>query len=130
MSRKRFQQILTIISIVSFFGSTAYAGIAAIGSALKQPKEAATAAASIESQLQAQERGYELVLQREPENQVALRGLMEVRLQMKDALGAVEPLEKLVKLNPSQQEYKMLLAQVKQQVGGGDRYTKDQQKRN
>lgn len=121
MSRKRFQQILTIISIVSFFGSTAYGAIAAIGSALKQPKEAATAAASIESQLQAQERGYELVLQREPENQVALRGLMEVRLQMKDAKGAIAPLEKLVKLNPSQQEYKMLLAQVKQQVGGGDR---------
>jgi cytochrome c-type biogenesis protein CcmH/NrfG len=121
MSRKRFQQILTIISIVSFFGSTAYGAIAAIGSALKQPKEVATAAASFESQLQAQERGYELVLQREPENQVALRGLMEARLQMKDAKGAIAPLEKLVKLNPSQQEYKMLLAQVKQQVGGSDR---------
>lgn len=121
MSRKRFQQIFTLISIVSFFGSTAYGAIAAIGSALKEPKETATAAASRESQLQAQERGYELVLQREPENQVALRGLVEVRLQMKDAKGAIAPLEKLVKLNPSPQEYKMLLAQVKQQVGGGDR---------
>lgn len=121
MSRQRFKQIVTLVSIVSFFGSTAYAAIGAISSALKQPKEAATAAASVESQLQAQERGYELVLQREPENQVALRGLVEVRLQMKDAKGAIAPLEKLVKLNPGEQEYKMLLAQVKQQVGGGDR---------
>lgn len=124
MSRKRFQQIVTLVSIVSFFGSTAYGAIGAISSALKQPTEdATTAASSRESQLQAQERGYELVLQREPENQVALKGLVEARLQMKNAQGAVKPLEKLVQLNPKQQEYKMLLAQVKQQVGGGDRKT-------
>ena len=46
---------------------------------------------------------------------------MEARLQMKNALGAIKPLEKLVKLNPTQQKYKMLLAQVKKQVGKGDR---------
>jgi cytochrome c-type biogenesis protein CcmH/NrfG len=97
------------------FGSTAYGAIGAINSAINQPKENATA--SLESQLQAQERGYKLVLQREPENQVALKGLVEARLQMKNAQGAIAPLEKLVKLNPSQQEYKMLLAQVKKQSG-------------
>ncbi len=118
MSRKRFQKLVTIVSIVAFFGSTAYGAIGAINKAINQPTENAnTAALSVESQLQAQERGYKLVLQREPENQVALRGLVTVRLQMKNAKGAVEPLEKLVKLNPSQQEYKMLLAQVKKQIG-------------
>ena len=122
MSRKRFQRLLTLVSIVSFFGSTAYGAIGAISSVLKQPGEGATtAAASQESQLQAQEKGYQLVLQREPENQVALKGLVEVRLQMKNAQGAVKPLEKLVQLNPEQQEYKTLLAQVKQQGGGGER---------
>lgn len=122
MSRQRFKQIVTLVSIVSFFGSTAYGAIGAIGSALKEPAEnATTAPTSRESQLQAQERGYELVLQREPENQAALRGLVEVRIEMKNAQGAIAPLEKLVKLNPGEQEYKMLLAQVKQQVGGGDR---------
>lgn len=119
MSRKRFQKIVTTVSIVAFFGSTAYGAIGAISSAINQPPENANTASSVESQLQAQERGYKLVLQREPENQVALKGLVEVRLQMKNAQGAIAPLEKLVKLNPSQQEYKMLLAQVKKQGGGG-----------
>ena len=121
MSRKSFQKIVTIVSIISLFGSTAYGAIGAINKAIKQPTENANAASSVESQLQVQERGYKLVLQREPENQVALKGLVEVRLRMKNALGAVEPLEKLVKLNPTQQEYKVLLAQVKKQVGKGDR---------
>ena len=62
-----------------------------------------------------------MVLKREPDNQVALRGLVEVRLEMKNAQGAIAPLQKLVQLNPGEQEYKMLLAQVKQQVGGSDR---------
>ncbi len=109
-----------IVSIVSLFGSTAYGAIGAINNAINQPPENAKAASSVESQLQAQEREYKLVLQREPENQVALKGLVEVRLRMKNAQGAIAPLEKLVKLNLSQQEYKILLAQVRKQ-GGGDR---------
>lgn len=122
MSRKQFQRIVTIVSIVSMFGSTAYGAIGAINKVINQPPENVnTAPLSVESQLQAQEQGYKLVLQREPDNQVALKGLVEARLQMKNAQGAIAPLEKLVKLNPSQQEYKMLLAQVKKQGGGSDR---------
>lgn len=120
MSRTRFKQVVTLISIVAFFGSTGYGAIAAINSAINQPSETATATAK-EVQLQAQERGYQLVLQREPDNQVALKGLVETRLQMQNIKGAIAPLEQLVQLNPARQEYKMLLAQVKQRAGGGDR---------
>ena len=120
MTRQRFKQIVTIVSIVSFFGSTGYGAYGAINSLLKQPTEEAQAAVSAESQLQAQERGYEMVLQREPENQTALKGLVEARLQMKNAKGAVEPLKTLVRLNPDQKEYKVLLAKVKQRVDEGE----------
>ena len=120
MSRKRFKRIITLVSIVSFFGSSAYGAVGAISSALKQPTEdATTAPGSRDSQLQAQARGYELVLKREPENQVALKGLMGVRLQTNNMTGAIAPLQKLVQLNPGKQEYKTLLAQVKQRSGGG-----------
>ena len=68
MSRKSLQKIVTIVSIISLFGSTAYGAIRAINKAIKQPPENANTASSVESQLQIQERGYKLVLQREPEN--------------------------------------------------------------
>ena len=117
MSR-RFQQMITLVSVVAFFGSTAYGAIGTINSVLKQPKEnATTAVASRESQLQAQEKGYKIVLQREPENQVALEGLVSTRLQLKDTRGAIAPLEKMVQLYPNRQDYKVVLAQVKQHAG-------------
>lgn len=62
-------------------------------------------------------RGYEAVLEREPENQSALQGLLEVRIQQGDIEGALIPLEKLADLNPEQEAYRLLLAQGKQQIG-------------
>lgn len=121
MSQKRFKQIFALVSVVSLVGSTAYGAVGSISSAIKQPiEDANTAVASRELQLQAQARGYELVLKREPENQVALRGLVEVRLQMRNLQGAITPLQKLVQLDPGKQEYKTLLVQVKQRAGKGD----------
>ena len=107
-------------------GSTAFAIAGLFSSALNPPKEDAKTVAtnSIDSQLQAQERGYEAVLQREPENQVALRGLVDIRLQKNNLKGAVAPLEKLVKLNPKQASYKALLAEVKKRAGGTQKDSK------
>jgi len=72
---------------------------------------------SVQAELEAQARGYELVLQREPENQTALEGLVDTRIQMGAIEGVVEPLEKLVALNPEVTDYAVLLAQTKQQTG-------------
>jgi len=39
-----------------------------------------------------------------------------VRLGMNNKVGAIEPLEKLVKLNPDRADYQALLGQVQQQI--------------
>jgi len=56
-------------------------------------------------QLQVQENGYEAVLEREPNNENALEGLVQTRIDMKDYEGAVKPLEKLVELNLEREDY-------------------------
>lgn len=81
------------------------------------PTPTQTAGVANQAELEAQAKGYELVLQREPQNQTALRGLLEARLKMRDIKGAIAPLDKLAKLNPDQTEYAVLLAQAKQQTG-------------
>jgi cytochrome c-type biogenesis protein CcmH/NrfG len=114
---ERRQKMLTIVSIMSFFGSTAFAGVSAIKQAIHDPKPATISA---ESSLQQQAQGFEFVLQREPENQVALEGLAMTRIRLKNVQGAIQPLEKLVKLHPDRKDYKFVLEQVKKQVEKGN----------
>ncbi len=119
------QRILILVSFVSFFGSSAYGAINLIKTSLNQPPEnTARASESVPSardlqgaQLKMQEHDYQVILKQEPDNQVALKRLVQVRLQMNNTKDAVQPLQKLVQLNPDKQEYKTLLAQVIQQVG-------------
>ena len=73
--------------------------------------------ASMQAELEAQARGYELVLEREPDNQTALQGLVDARVQLNDVQGVVDPLTRLVALNPDVPDYAVLLAQTKQQLG-------------
>ncbi|MCT7973590.1 tetratricopeptide repeat protein [Laspinema olomoucense] len=75
---------------------------------------------SQQGDLEAQARGYELVVQREPNNETALRGLLETRLKLQDIPGAIAALEKLVAINPQRTDYAVLLAQGKQQIGDRD----------
>lgn len=70
-----------------------------------------------QADLEAQARGYELVVQREPDNETALRGLLETRLKLQDLPGTIVALEKLVQLKPERTDYAVLLAQAKQQTG-------------
>lgn len=111
----RTKQIFALVSMVSFGGSAIFGIVSLFSSGLssQHQQKLATVAVSQESLLAAQERGYETVLQREPQNQTALEGLANVRLQMNNKVGAIEPLEKLVKLNPDRADYKALLGQVK-----------------
>lgn len=67
-------------------------------------------------QLTAQINGYQLVLQREPDNQIALRGLLEAQLKLGDIAASIPALEKLATLNPDNLDYTILVAQAKQQM--------------
>lgn len=136
MSEKRNNRWFIII--VSGIAAIALIGVplAASLSGLSQSRPQATsspsamASPSAESQKQLEEtaRGYQAVLQREPNNQTALRGLVDVRIQQKDIKGAIAPLEKLAELNPTEADYGILLAQAKQQLqdreGAAEAYRK------
>ena len=132
--RRLITNIFLIISLLSFVGLTI---APLLGTALRRQEPIANNQPSPNASgvpqdqkavLQEQAKGYELVLQREPENQTALRGLLELRLQLGDIPGAIVPLEKLAKLNPQQPTYGLLLAQAKQQVndreGAAEAYRK------
>ncbi|WP_421654696.1 tetratricopeptide repeat protein [Leptothermofonsia sp. ETS-13] len=113
--------VVLILAVISFIGFSIIPLIEGALTASQTPKASPSPSQTASSipnreQLQKQAEGYELVLQREPDNQTALRGLLEARLGMGDVKGSIAPLEKLVKLNPNQTDYAILLAQAKQQL--------------
>jgi len=116
---ERKKKILTIVGVGSFVGSTVFGVINGIQRTHQQPQSPNV---SIESTLQQQAQGYELVLQREPNNQVALEKLAIAKVHLKDTKGAIALMEKLVKLHPERQDYKVVLEQVKKQQSNSDRY--------
>jgi Tetratricopeptide repeat len=111
------QKIIVLFSVISFGGSTIFSIGGMFVKGFQKPEIATSQeTTSITDQLKVQESGYQKVLEREPNNPVALQGLAEIRLQMNNPNGAVEPLEKLSKLNPQDESLKTLLTKVKQQV--------------
>lgn len=112
-----WHRVIAIVGGVSFIASTAFATTSIVRDALTQPSTSERTEQTIDERLAAEERGYEKVLQREPQNQVALEGLAIVRLQMKNVSGAIGPLEKLVELYPDRIDYQAQLAEMKQQIG-------------
>ena len=126
MTEKRNRWLINVVLILSVVAFVGFSVLPLLSSVLEQPKPQASTnpsanpnakAAPKKEELESQAKGYESVLQREPENQTALRGLLEAKLALGDVKGAIGPLEKLAKLNPNESEYSVLLAQAKQQVG-------------
>jgi tetratricopeptide (TPR) repeat protein len=129
-------QVVLLLAVAAFIGVSIIPIIGAFNDS--QPLAQNTSSNSTNSSLSQQKskladeiRGLELVLQREPENQAALKGLLQARLQLLNQKGrgevknadiqaVIEPLEKLAKLNPQQSEYAVLLAQAKQQMGDNE----------
>lgn len=117
--RNRWLSILVMsIGLLAFFG---FSVVLPFSGAFQQSQKAAAPSPSPgrspATDLEAQAKGYEMVLQREPENQTALRGLVETRIQQGKLDNLLDPLQKLADLNPDQPDYTVLLAQAKQRMG-------------
>jgi tetratricopeptide (TPR) repeat protein len=76
------------------------------------PTASQTARSQSASPLVDRAQEYELVLKQEPDNQAALKGLVEARVRQRDFPGAIAPLEKLIALNPNEGLYHLVLGQV------------------
>lgn len=116
--------VLVIIAFLGFSLSPLLGGLLEANQNNSQPTPSPTqtSVAEQEAEMLAQARGYELVLQREPNNQTALQGLLQVRLELiQSGKGKIEevipPLEKLSELNPGNTNYNVLLAQAKAYTG-------------
>lgn len=128
---------ILILSIVAFIGFSVIPIVGPLLSGNQAPTPArptptqSIAAAPKREDLEAQVKGYQAVLQREPDNKTALDGLLESQLQLIQlgdgkVTDVIPTLEKLVKLNPTETQYAVLLAQAKQQSkdpeGAADTY--------
>jgi hypothetical protein len=114
--KSKLTQVFIIGSGIAFLASSV-AGIGGlIASSLDKPTASENSAQSQNAQLQAEEKGFLGVLQREPNNQTALRGLVSIRLRRGDVPGTKTALDRLVKLNPNSKDYKELLAAIDKQI--------------
>ncbi len=127
-SRNRWMvNAVLLLAVLAFVGVSMIPLIAAFNDTQPSRQESSSNRSSSTSSdektnLEDAARGYEQVLQREPDNETALRGLIETRLQLIRLKGSnikevIEPLERLAKLKPEQTRYAVLLAQAKQQIG-------------
>ena len=124
--------LITVAMVLALIAFVGFSAVPILDSILKgnqaqsrstpTPTQTAAAGEKQSELLQAQARGYELVLQREADNVTALRGLLQVRLELigqgvGDIKDVVSPLSKLAKLTPETTEYGILLAQAKERTG-------------
>ncbi|MEG5036797.1 tetratricopeptide repeat protein [Microcoleus sp. AT3-D2] len=132
--RRGLITVVVVLAVIAFVGislmpplitpilDSIFKGNQAQSTSTPTPTQTAQSGEKQSELLQAQARGYELVLQREPDNVTALRGLLQVRLELigqgvGDIKDAIAPLEKLASLNPETTEYGILLAQAKERTG-------------
>ena len=109
-------KVFIIGSGIAFLGSSLLGLTNMISGSLDKPVPSENAAQSQNAQLQAEEKGFATVLKREPNNQTALRGLVEIRMQRGDVPGTKAALEQLVRLNPANKQYQEFLAAINKQI--------------
>ncbi len=117
MNKKYLQRILVVVFGLAFVGST---GAVIIGSLLRREPAVANnpiaETADPLEQLQAQARGYEKVLAREPNNLNALISLFRIRRETGDLQGALIHLDKLIEIFPEDPRFVTVRQEIQQEL--------------
>ncbi len=118
-ARQWIINIFLVIITLSFLGISMAPLVGGIISAISSPQPAAQVdpAQQRREELQEQLRGYEAVLQREPKNQTALIEVVNLRTQLGDIKGTLEPLQTLADSYPDQPQFRMALARTHLELG-------------
>ncbi len=130
---KLLKRIILLGSGIAFMGSSAVFLVGALNSTPQVRDEVVDSSPvesprnEIDARLKQRELGYQQILEKEPENRYALEGLGLVRIQMQDLPGAIEPIQKLTELYPETQQYKDVLASLKQQVSQNNEVKKEKE---
>jgi predicted Zn-dependent protease len=116
MATSKLTKAFVLASGVAFLSSSVLGLSGLFGSSPNKSAAKENAAQSQNAQFKAEEKGFLAVLKREPNNQTALRGLVEIRMRTGDAPGTKAALEQLVKLNPTNKQYKEFLTALNKQL--------------
>ena len=116
MATSKLTKVFVLAAGMAFLSSSLLGLGGLFGSSLNKPVPTKNPAQSQNAQFQSEEKGFLTVLKREPNNQTALRGLVEIRMRTGDAPGTKAALEQLVKLNPTNNQYKEFLAALNKQL--------------
>lgn len=113
--------ILVVLTFIAFSISPLVSSLISANepsSANPSPETASpTGGGTDAEELAARARGYELVIEREPDNLSAWQGLLETRIQQQDIQGAIAALEAMTDIAPERTRWGLLLGQAKQQTG-------------
>ena len=120
--KKSYQKIVVIVSGFALLTTMTVAGFSFRQSPQSSSQQANSGDPnSIDEQLQSTIKGYEIVLEREPDNLTAKQGLEEAlkilvatQIQAQNLEQAIPPMEKLAALVPENEQYQTVLQQMKQ----------------
>jgi cytochrome c-type biogenesis protein CcmH/NrfG len=112
-----YQKIIIIVSGLVFLGSMSVLPMLGLfqdnpSNAPKTPPSQGQGTPPSQDQIKAIEKGYEKVLEREPDNPTALQGLAEIRLKQGDLKGGLVPLKKLSSLFPEEKQLAELVKKI------------------
>lgn len=109
-----FKKVIVILSGISFFWFSASTVIGMLTN--PQPAPSAVENPPVNNELVQEIEGYQLVLEKEPDNRFAREKIVEIHLQNKDLKSALPHMEKLVALQPENQQYQEILSIIKQGI--------------